>query len=317
MPPTSGLQRRKGARIALAALAALAAHGSLATPSDDGDRNRRRCDRSLELAKNSNCPSERWLDLVSPIIAAPSMAIVNVGANKGFNVNSFLKRFQRGWNITNAAWYSHSLSAGCGVCGACKREVQLTYGRADVYALAVEMASANVKNLRNLFETFKVPGDVIHAAGGEKPGVAYEPVKLKVGTEHVGIQTHGVEIRMTSVDQLVAERKLDRVDLLSIDTEGMDAPVLRGSAKTLEKRIVKIVEFEYHAVGAWGKGEKLRNSISMLRRFGYTCFWQSNGGELSPFLSECVYEFRKWSNVVCSADQRILTALNMVVPTDL
>ena len=281
--------------------------------------DRRLCERSLALAENSNCPSERWLDLVSPIIAEPNMVILNVGANKGFNVNSFLNRFQRGWNITNAAWHGHSPSAGCGVCGACEREVDLLYGRANVYALAVEMASANYENLQTLFATFKVPGDVIHAAGGAQPGVAYEPANLTLGTEHWGIQAHGIEITMVSVDQLVAERKLDSVDLLSIDTEGHDAPVLRGSAKTLEKRIAKIVEFEYHGVGAWATGEKLGDVISMMRRYRYTCFWQSNGGQLSPFFPQCaaVYEFGMWSNVVCATDPKIVTALDMLVPADL
>mmetsp|Transcript_23042 Transcript_23042/g.65981 ORF Transcript_23042/g.65981 Transcript_23042/m.65981 type:complete len:336 (-) Transcript_23042:149-1156(-) len=295
------------------------------------------CERSLALAMKSNCPSDRWMDLVSPIIAGPSMVILNVGANKGFNVNSFLKRFQRGWNITNAAWHRHSPSAGCGACGACNSEViKPTYGRANVYALAVEMASANYKNLQSLFATFKVPGDVIHAAGGEQPGVAYEPANLPLGTEHVGIAekvgtfkftdaagkkwaTPGIKIPMVTVDQIVAERKIESIDLLSIDTEGHDAPVLRGCAKTLEKRLAKTVEFEYHTAGAWGTGEKLDDTISMMRRYRYTCFWQSNAGWLSPFFPQCAaaYEFRQWSNVVCSTDPKVVTALNMLVPTDL
>ena len=53
------------------------------------------CHRSLAIAERSNCPSERWADLIAPIIARPNMLILNVGANKGFNVNSFLRRFHR------------------------------------------------------------------------------------------------------------------------------------------------------------------------------------------------------------------------------
>lgn len=277
------------------------------------------CERSLVLAKNGNCPSDRWLDLVSPLIADTNMVIVNIGANKGFNVNSFLKRFQRGWSTTNVAWHAQSPSAGCGVCGACSSEVALTYGRANVYAIAVEMANSNYENLKKMFAHFKVPGDVIHAAGGEQPGFAYEPPNVTAGTEYMGIQSQGIKIPMVSVDQIVSERRLDSIDLLSIDTEGHDAPVLRGAAKTLEKRLAKVVEFEYHGVGAWAAGEKLDDAIAMMRRFGYTCFWQSNSGPLSPFFSNCAsaYEFKSWSNVVCATDPKIVTALNMLVPTDL
>lgn len=277
------------------------------------------CERSLALAKNGNCPSERWIDLVSPIIADPNMVILNIGANKGFNVNSFLKRFQRGWATTNAAWFGENPSAGCGICGACNSEVGLTYGRANVYAIAVEMASSNYQNLKRLFAKFKVPGDVIHAAGGEKPGIAFEAPNITAGTEYMGIQTQGIQIPMVSVDAIVAARRLESIDLLSIDTEGHDAPVLRGAAKTLEKRLAKVVEFEYHGVGAWAASEKLDDAISMMRRFRYTCFWQSNAGGLSPFFPKCAaaYEFHMWSNVVCATDPKIVTALNMLVPTDL
>ena len=56
-----------------------------------------------------------------------------------------------------------------------------------------------------------------------------------------------------------------------------------------------------------------------MRRYGYRCFWQSNRGELSPSLHECtaLYEFRRWSNVVCATGDKIVTALSTLVPTDL
>ena len=275
------------------------------------------CNRSLALAMRSNCPSERWLDRISPSIAAPNMLILNVGANKGYNVNSFLARFQRGWNTTNADWCRGHCD--CGMCGACSSKASFVYGRANVSAIAIEMMRANYENLKGLFVKFKVPGEVIHAAGGEEAGTAYEPAAdLKIGHEQAGIQSHGISVAMVTVDQIVTERKVKTIDLLSIDTEGHDATVLRGASKTLERRLAKVVEFEYHGIGA-GSGEKLDDTISMMRRFGYSCFWQSNGGEISPFFRECAasYEFHAWSNVVCATGAKIVTALRTLVPTDL
>ena len=258
------------------------------------------------------------------------MVMVNIGANKGYNVNSFLKRFQRGWHTTNAAWSAQQYPGNknislthltCGVCNACmQEEVKLRYGRANVYVVAVEMAQSNSRNLQRVFEHFKVPGDVIHAAGGEQSGVAYEPPNIMTGFEGEGISTKGVKVPMVSVDQIVAERKLESIDLLSIDTEGHDAPVLRGANTPLEKRLAKVVEFEYHLKGAWAsKSEKLDHVISMMRRNQYTCFWQSGTGELSPFFPECAaaYEFREWSNVVCATHPKVVIAFNMLVPADL
>ncbi len=81
----------------------------------------------------------------------------------------------------------------------------------------------------------------------------------------------------------------------------------------------QVVEFEYHGVGAWKTGEKLADVISTMRSYGYVCFWQSNRGQLSPFIHECtaLYEFRRWSNVVCATGDKIVTALSTLVPTDL
>ena len=299
--------------------------GSSPAAKDDLGDLPAHCTQSLALARNSNCPSDRWLDLVSPIIAEPNMVMINIGANKGYNVNSFLRRFQRGWSTTNAAWSAqlfaqkqfaqNNLTSRCGVCSACRVEVQLRYGRANVYVVAVEMAQSNSRNLQHLFEHFKVPGDVIHAAGGEQSGVAYEQPNITAGHEGSGISTRGIKIPMVTVDQIVEERKLESIDLLSIDTEGHDAPVLRGATTTLKKRLAKVVEFEYHCVGAWAS-EKLDHIISMMRRNRYTCFWQSVKGELSPFFPECAaaYEFRQWSNVVCATHPKVVMAFNMLVP---
>lgn len=81
----------------------------------------------------------------------------------------------------------------------------------------------------------------------------------------------------------------------------------------------QVVEFEYNGVGAWKTGEKLADVISTMRSYGYVCFWQSNRGQLSPFIHECtaLYEFRRWSNVVCATGDKIVTALSTLVPTDL
>jgi len=288
------------------------------------------CNQSVALAKRSSCPKDRWLDRISPIIAEPRMVMINIGANKGFSVNSFLKRFQRGWSTTNAAWHGQYTKGGafngsCGACLACKTEVTVSDARADVYAVAVELAGSNSKMLKQLFKYFKVPGEVIHAAASEQPGVAsvFNNIPLghegftmgkhyvgKPGGEKPNIDYHSV-IPMVSVDQIVAERKLMSIDLLSVDAEGHDAPILRGALNTLKNRLVKVVEFEYHKKGAWAT-EKLDDTISMLRRFKYTCFWQLNNGKLSPFFKECsaAYEFKEWSNVVCATKPNILQAFS-------
>jgi len=260
---------------------------------------------------------------ITPLLAAPSMVMINVGANKGYNVNSFLHRYSN-WLVTNPQWgaYLRALNMGfCGVCGACNETVLVRYGKAEVRVWAVELMSQNAALLESAFAHFAVPGRVIHAAGGETDGNTMEPTNTidtfisMPGVEWMGVSTQGNHFPMVTVDSLVRQNQLSKVDMLSIDTEGHDAAVLRGAATALSQKMVRVVEFEYHAVGLWAV-EKLGSTIDKMRRWGYECFWQSNWGELSPFLHQCrdLYEFRRWSNVVCSHDRDILRVLWMLVP---
>eukprot|EP01047_Picozoa_sp_COSAG01_P027812 COSAG01_NODE_1848_length_9066_cov_6.023754_11_plen_129_part_00 len=55
------------------------------------------------------------------------------------------------------------------------------------------------------------------------------------GTENLGLATNHsgqmVPVQTTSVDALIASYGFDRIDVLSIDTEGHDPAVLRGARK--------------------------------------------------------------------------------------
>jgi hypothetical protein len=97
-----------------------------------------------------------------------------------------------------------------------------------------------------------------------------------------------------------------QVDILSIDTEGHDAVVLRGARKTLQARAATIVEFEHHSVGRW-LTESLHDTVQALDAYGYRCFWQGNLGQLASLLPWCdQFNKRKWSNIVCSHHPMVL-----------
>ena len=59
----------------------------------------RDCNASLAVAKHSGCPSGRWQDAIAPLLVASrtaaNLTLVNVGANKGYNVAEFLQRCVR------------------------------------------------------------------------------------------------------------------------------------------------------------------------------------------------------------------------------
>ena len=286
------------------------------------------CRTSLTIARNSSCPSSAWTTRIAPLLNAPKMTLVNVGANKGYAVNAFLQRYQRGYDTNSTQWRRQVAYQACGKCLACDDpEVQQArYNKADVRVVAVELFRKNAAQLRRLFHHFNVPGEVLHAAGGETVGTVFEPTEKDTecglfrqtalsctGNEKMAIATRGTPVPMVTVDSLVTQYGIDRIDLLSVDTEGHDAAVLLGAEANLASKRVRVVEFEYHSMGRW-RNESLHNVISRLKSHGYECFWQSNIGQLSPFLVSCSYEFKDWSNVLCSCEQPIVDAFHSLVP---
>ena len=309
--------------------------------SDHPRQNSAQCQQALALAIASNCPADTWMDRIAPLLARPYMAFVNVGANKGYNVNAFLQRFQHGWSTSAEAWRREMVKASgnnqthhpgsfpfmCGVCAACLQPSlfrKIFTGSAQVEVLAVEMQPATHQALATVFATFRVPGKAVWSAASDDFGTTTTSWDLKAGTEDFGIgswrgkATRNVLVRVATVDSLVGESRLRRevIDVLSIDTEGSDALVLRGAETTLA--MARVVEFEYHRVGAWGN-LSLWDTLSYLRlRWRYRCYWQGDfrhSGALVPIDERCSSNLPHfWSNVVCAKDHDILQIFNDMLP---
>jgi hypothetical protein len=89
------------------------------------------------------------------------------------------------------------------------------------------------------------------------------------------------------------------IDILSIDVEGYDWPVLVGANQTLQR--TKYLEFEYHSVGAWNK-YNLSTAIAFLHQHQFMCYWAGREGKLWRITGCWRHEydrFKQWSNVGC------------------
>jgi FkbM family methyltransferase len=214
----------------------------------------------------------------------------------------------------NSLYTNNSLVDSCGVCSSCESVVEKSES-GQVRVVAVEMMKKTAEMLNATFNQFNVPWMVVHAAASDDDGYAYEPAELPVGVEEFGIQRDGRPVPQFKLDTLARRLNVDTIDFLHIDTEGYDPLVLKGAASLLQSQQVRVLEFEYHGKGPW-LGTLMRDAIDQLRAYGYTCFFEGSSGALTPLLPQCglLYEFHRWSNLVCSHDQSVLSVLKSFVP---
>ena len=129
-----------------------------------------------------------------------------------------------------------------------------------------------------------------------------------------------VNVSASTLDAWVEARGLagQPIDVLAIDTEGFDAPVIAGGAALFSRGGVRLLLFEYHNFRAWSKVE-LRVVVEALDGHGYDCFLLQK--KLVLRLTGCwepAFEFKQWSNVMCAyrAEEALLTALSAFTSMD-
>jgi FkbM family methyltransferase len=80
--------------------------------------------------------------------------------------------------------------------------------------------------------------EVHELALGDRPGhlLLGRPQQTNAGADRiVRSGDKAVEVQVTTLDEFVSERKLERIDLIKIDVEGFDLNVLRGGQQSIER----------------------------------------------------------------------------------
>lgn len=107
--------------------------------------------------------------------------------------------------------------------------------------------------------------------------------------------SHQVEVR--TVDDIVSQCQIPRIDLLKIDVEGHELAVLKGAEKTIRSGVVGIIQFEF-------------NEMNVVSRTYFKDFWDFlpeynfyrllPGGEIPLTTYSAVFcEVFGYQNIVC------------------
>jgi FkbM family methyltransferase len=75
----------------------------------------------------------------------------------------------------------------------------------------------------------------------------------------------GHQVQLTTLDEIVAQYKIEEIALLKIDTEGNELEVLRGASRTLSSGKIKAIHFEF-------------NEMNVLAKVFFRDFWKTLSG---------------------------------------
>jgi FkbM family methyltransferase len=271
----------------------------------------------------SNCPDQRrWMPAyMRQRASGPAVTLVFVGCNKGYDAVRSMRGFTGDARFSVAAlrqFYlqSHILAAHAaqGACGAGTAADAQANGSAPGVpgrAYCIEPMRGNFDALNRSFAHLQYARAVhlTYAAVGSTPGWVRFPSHRPAGTEYLGIDqpNGGPEedipldgVPQVTLDDYAARHAIRHIDWLSVDTEGNDARVLLGAVQLLQGRRIALLEFEAHAVNHW-LVSSLQDTVDLLEHLGYTCYWQSNAGNLIQ-ISNCwhnAYRQHTWKNIAC------------------
>ncbi len=91
------------------------------------------------------------------------------------------------------------------------------------------------------------------------------------------------EIDVSTLDEYCKNNKIDKIDLLKIDTQGSEADVLAGSKHMLSNKLINIIELEYIIGIAHKNSCNLYDIEKQLYEFGYKLIAIENADNVLSF----------------------------------
>lgn len=181
----------------------------------------------------------------------------------------------------------------------------------------IEPASVNLEHLRALESDLVTVlpcalSDRVGSASLHTSDVApYLPSLFERRIDHEPVRMTGSErVPTVTVDSLMDEQGLDRIDLLKMDIEGAELLALRGASRALERCAVGAVTFEVGAANVDGGGF-FKDYWVLFGALGYRLFRIMHGGWLLPIREyrESLECFHKSNYVAVRPSADVATAL--------
>jgi FkbM family methyltransferase len=101
------------------------------------------------------------------------------------------------------------------------------------------------------------------------------------GVDIKGKEESSISVRAVRIDDLAVQLGLQTIDLIKIDVEGAELPVLKGAIETLRRhRPILVLEVDPILMSRYGY--KIGDIWTYLKALGYECYAIGESGNLYP-----------------------------------
>lgn len=104
------------------------------------------------------------------------------------------------------------------------------------------------------------------------------------------LETYNVKI--TTLDKIAKDLKIEKIDILKIDTQGFEDKVLEGSAQLLKKGKIKVIELELILGFGYSKSLSFFDIEKILTKYKYKLIAINSGGNVisySNYQTDLIY----------------------------
>ncbi|KAI3427135.1 hypothetical protein D9Q98_007072 [Chlorella vulgaris] len=276
-------------------------------------------ERASVISNFTACPSKQWLVKMHEVLPG-AQHFVDIGCSEGYFSALIFGLWAPTLGLNPRALRQQAPAMPCGACNECKEKVspvQASGRQAGMQVVCVEpdpLSYAHIIGLRQHFNNSSSQGThwrLMQASVGSKSSssgpfcdVGESGSNCSTAVPGSGRNSEDVDVvAATTVDELLAMHKLNRVDLLKIDAGGEEVAALSGAIASIAGDRVGVLAFACGGQGAWKHGQ-LGEVVARLDELGYTCYLagqETQHGSLAR-LTGCwrpSYETQHRSTVVC------------------
>lgn len=277
----------------------------------------------------ATCPDRQWIEAMVKVDPSPGKVILDIGCNRGDNAVKWMELYDLSpmplWSLnkfrgvikdilpTNetdacgpvvppvkAARHHHpnaylsSRSSPRVVCiESEKTKIDALMQASAALGYGVGTASGSLHIVHAFVENNASTTATASAAGKQTAKTNSSLYGPNQPPYNINASVSTVEAPHKSVDQIMSELEIPRVDIMTMDLYGTDPDVLQGAEKTL--RFARYLEFGVHPaqhIKSWSS-TTLHNVVTDLDRQGFDCFFAGNRGRLMPIKTCWKKEFER------------------------